>query len=71
MIRLLLVFLFSFALSTSSYGQDCETVPQIIDSADFVLKNVVLTLLKNQLVVSEGRKLNHRRWCNIKLSDIR
>ena len=37
MIRLLLVFLFSFALSISSYGQDCDPIPQLIDSADFVL----------------------------------
>ena len=59
MIRLLLVFLLSFSLSHNSSSQDCETVPQIIDTTDFVLKKSCSPYtIEKSLVVSEGRKLS-------------
>ena len=58
MIRLLLVFLLSFSLSHNSSSQDCEAVPQIIDTADFVLKKSCSPYtIEKSLVVSSGRKL--------------
>ena len=58
MIRLLLVLLLSFSLSTNSSSQDCETVPQVIDTADFVLKKSCSPYtIEKSLVVSDGRKL--------------
>ena len=58
MIRLLLVFLLSFSLSHNSSSQDCETVPQVIDTADFVLKKSCSPFtIDKSLVISEGRKL--------------
>ena len=58
MIRLLLVFLLSFSLTHNSSSQDCETVPQIIDTADFVLKKSCSPFtIDKSLVISEGRKL--------------
>ena len=58
MIRLLLVLFLSFSLSTNSSSQDCETVPQIIDTADFILKKSCSPYtIEKSLVVSEGRKL--------------
>ena len=58
MIRLLLVLLLSFSLSSNSSSQDCETVPQVIDTADFVLKKSCSPYtIEKSLVVSDGRKL--------------
>ena len=58
MIRLLLVLFLSFSLSYNSSSQDCETVPQVIDTADFVLKKSCSPYtIDKSIVVSEGRKL--------------
>ena len=58
MIRLLLVLLLSFSLSHNSSSQDCETVPQVINTTDFVLKKSCSPYtIEKSLVVSEGRKL--------------
>ena len=58
MIRLLLVFLIFFSVTNQAQSQDCADVPQVIDSADFVLKKSCSPYtIEKSLVVSEGRKL--------------
>ena len=59
MIRLLLVLLLSFSLSSNSSSQDCETVPQVIDTADFVLKKSCSPYtIEKSLVVSSKDFIN-------------
>ena len=58
MVRLLLVFLLLFSLSNSSYGQECESVPQVLDTIDFTLKKSCSPYtIDKSLVVGEGRTL--------------
>ena len=57
MIRLLLVFLFFSFFTYESSGQS-TSIPQVIDTADFVItKNQSPFTIDKSIVVSEGRKL--------------
>ena len=57
MIRLLLVFLLFFSFTHNSSGQSAS-IPQVIDTADFVItQNQSPFTIDKSIVVSEGRKL--------------
>ena len=58
MFRLLFVLLAFLSLSHNSYGQDCDSPPQVIDTVDFVLKKDCSPYtIDKSIVVGEGRKL--------------